>query len=263
VITRNIDCVIERRLLVNYRIDPQYVAALLPCDFRPQLVGGHAVGGVCFIRLGGARPARLPRAAGMTSENVAHRFAVEWDDAQGSHAGVYVPRRETSSRITATAGRHLFPGAYHHARFRVAEQKDRIRIDVRSEDGQVALSAEATPALTLTSELFPAIADAIDFFRQGTCGFSPATAAHRRMDSVRLHAASWAAKPMTMSRMQSSLFDDATLFPDGACTLDSALLMTNITARWTALSRRGKESHGTPACTDICLGTAPLGPVSS
>jgi hypothetical protein len=226
--------VIERRLLVNYRIDPQYVAALLPGEFRPQLVGGRAMGGVCFIRLRRARPAGLPAWAGMTTENVAHRFAVEWDDAQGIHAGVYVPRRETSSRVTAAAGRRVFPGAYHRARFLVNEQPDRIHIDVRSDDGQVALTAEATPAVTFISDLFPTVADAIDFFRQGTCGFSPAARARGCVDSVRLHAATWAAEPMTMTRMKSSLFNDTTLFPDGACTLDSALLMTNINARWTA-----------------------------
>ena len=30
MITRNIDCIIERRLLVSYRIDPELVDALLP-----------------------------------------------------------------------------------------------------------------------------------------------------------------------------------------------------------------------------------------
>ena len=64
VITRNIDCIIERRLLVSYRIDPELVDALLPPPFRPQLVNGHAVGGVCFIRMRALRPVPLPRAAG-------------------------------------------------------------------------------------------------------------------------------------------------------------------------------------------------------
>jgi uncharacterized protein YqjF (DUF2071 family) len=244
MITRNIDCVIERRLLVSYRIDPGCVAALLPAPFRPQLVRGHAVGGVCFIRLAKIRPAHLPRAAAMTSENVAHRFAVEWDDGQGHHAGVYVPRRETSSRITAALGRHVFPGAYHRARFRVTESADEIGIDVRSQDGDVTLSAQATPAAAITSELFPTLSDASDFFRSGALGFSPA--GHGGMDGVRLHSTNWVVKPMTISRMQSSLFDDTSRFPPGRCTLDSALLMTNIAARWTADPRAMEGGHGGP-----------------
>jgi uncharacterized protein YqjF (DUF2071 family) len=244
VTMRKIDCVIERRLLVNYRIDPKYVAALLPGPFRPQLVAGYAVGGVCFIRMTKVRPAHLPRAVGMTSENVAHRFAVEWDDAKGSHAGVYVPRRETSSRIAATMGRHVFPGAYHRARFQVSESDDLIRIDVRSRDGKVALSVETTPAVALTSELFPALNEAIDFFRLGALGFSP-SATQGCMDNVRLQSANWAAKPVEIARMQSSLFDDTTLFGRGRCTLDSALLMTNIAARWTADPRGAEPRAGT------------------
>ena len=101
MITRNIDSIIERRLLVSYRIDPELVDALLPPPFRPQLVNGHAVGGVCFIRMRALRPAPLPRAAGVTTENVAHWFAIEWHDKQGSHSGVFIPRRDTSTICAA------------------------------------------------------------------------------------------------------------------------------------------------------------------
>lgn len=232
MIAKNIDCVIARRLLVNYRIDPEHVAALLPNPFRPQLVGGHAVGGVCFIRLSRIRPAHLPSAAGMATENVAHRFAVEWDDADGTHAGVWVPRRETSSRMTATFGSYIFPGAYHLARFQVTETASTICIDVRSRDGKVSLSAEAAHAEALSSELFTTLDDAMGFFRPGALGFSPS--ASHGMDLVCLQAASWAARPMTVGRMHSSFFNNAAAFPRGTCTLDSALLMTNIAARWAA-----------------------------
>jgi uncharacterized protein YqjF (DUF2071 family) len=233
VITRNIDSVIERRLLVNYRIDPERMAALLPHYFRPQLVGGYAVGGVCLIRMSGVRPSRLPRAVGLASENLAHRFAVEWDDAHGSHTGVYVPRRETSSRIAATVGHRVFPGAYHFARFQVRESAASLRVDVRSLDGKVALSAETAPGVAFRSELFQNVDAAIEFFRLGARGFSP-SADHACVDSVSLHATTWAARPVGIARMRSSLFDDPAKFPDGTCTLDSALLMTNIAARWTA-----------------------------
>jgi len=53
--------VIERRLLVNYRVDPEVAASLLPAPLRPQLVNGWAVAGVCLIRLRRLRPFRLRR----------------------------------------------------------------------------------------------------------------------------------------------------------------------------------------------------------
>jgi uncharacterized protein YqjF (DUF2071 family) len=233
VITKNISCVIERRLLVSYRIDPDRVAALLPRPFRPQVVNGHAVGGVCFIRMSAVRPARLPLAAGLTTENVAHRFAVEWDDELGRHTGVYIPRRDTGSRIAATLGGSIFPGAYHLARFNVSESADVIRIAVRSRDRAVSLSVTAAPAAALHSSLFASLDDATGFFQRGAVGFSP-SAADGWLDGVHLHSTSWAARPMTISAMNSSLFDNAATFPEGTCALDSAILMTNIPVRWSA-----------------------------
>src|SRR5271155_3843938 len=99
MLTDAVACTIERRLLVNYRIDPELVARQLPEPLRPQLVSGWAVGGVCFIRLAGLRPNHFPSAVGIKTENVAHRFAVEWDDETRTQVGVFIPRRDTNSRV--------------------------------------------------------------------------------------------------------------------------------------------------------------------
>lgn len=173
MLTDNIECTIERRLLVNYRIDPEVVKRLLPASFRPQLVSGWAVGGVCFIRLGSLRPAHFPSALGSRTENVAHRFAVEWDDDQGTQVGVFVPRRDTSSRFMALAGDKLFPGAYRLARFTVQERASELQIGVDSRDGTLALSVSAREATSLGGELFGSLEEAMTFFRQGSLGFSP------------------------------------------------------------------------------------------
>lgn len=71
--------VIDRRILVNYRVDPEALAPLLPAPFRPQLQRGYGVAGICLIRLRGVRPKFLPSWLGISSENAAHRVAVEWD----------------------------------------------------------------------------------------------------------------------------------------------------------------------------------------
>ena len=71
MIATTVECVIERRLLVNYRIEPAFVSNLLPLPLRPQLISGQAVGGVCFIRLAHVRPLGFPKALGLTTENVA------------------------------------------------------------------------------------------------------------------------------------------------------------------------------------------------
>jgi hypothetical protein len=53
--------VIDRRILVNFRVDPRVLAGILPRPFRPKLVNGVGMAGVCLIRLKGIRPAFLPR----------------------------------------------------------------------------------------------------------------------------------------------------------------------------------------------------------
>ena len=173
MITDAVESTIERRLLVNYRIEPDLVAALLPRPFRPQLVSGWAVGGVCFIRLGALRLAPMPSALGVTTENVAHRFAVEWDGDEGTQVGVYVPRRDTDSRLTSLAGGRLFPGHHWLATFDVHEQGPELRIAVASRDSVVELAVQAREASHLGGSLFASIDDAVDFFRRGSSGYSP------------------------------------------------------------------------------------------
>jgi len=48
--------IIDRRILANYRVDAEVAAALLPAPFRPKLIHGFAVAGICLIRLKQLRP---------------------------------------------------------------------------------------------------------------------------------------------------------------------------------------------------------------
>jgi hypothetical protein len=236
-------CTIERRLLVNYRLDPEAVAPLLPARFRPQLVAGCAVGGVCFIRLGDLRPAGVPAAFGMTTENVAHRFAVEWETDEGTQVGVFVPRRDTNSRTEVLAGGRVFPGQHRLARFEVHEEGPALTITVASKDSTLGLSVAARETETLRSGLFGSVNEAIEFFRRGSLGYSPAGPG--RFDGVRLDCKTWEALPATVEHMSSTVFDDTTVFPAGTCALDSALVMRDLPVEWvtcgsiTSSSQRG------------------------
>jgi hypothetical protein len=89
---------IKRRLLVNFRAKPEVVQRILPQPFRPKLHHEYSLVGICLIRLEQIRPAGLPGLLGLSSENAAHRIAVEWTDAAGiQREGVYIPRRDTGS----------------------------------------------------------------------------------------------------------------------------------------------------------------------
>ena len=106
--------VIARRLLVNFRVRPDVLAALLPAPFQPKLVNGFGLAGICLIRLEQVRPRGLPAFVGLSSENAAHRIAVEWAADGKLSEGVFIPRhgrmveprarRAALSRLASSSG---------------------------------------------------------------------------------------------------------------------------------------------------------------
>src|SRR6185437_2487675 len=125
---------IERRLLVNFRCRPDALQNVLPAPFRPKLVRGWGMGGICMIRLGGVRPAFLGNIGGFSSENAAHRIAVEWDENGVTREGVFIPRRDTNALLNRLMGGRFFPGIHHAAEFRVSETENYFNVEMRSRD---------------------------------------------------------------------------------------------------------------------------------
>ena len=234
---------IDRRLLVNYRVDPAVAARVVPSPFRPAVVGGFAVGSICLIRLKRVRPAWLPVAVGIGSENAAHRFAVEWDADGGRRDGVYIPRRDSSSRFNSLVGGRLVPGELSHARFTVAETDDRLHVEFAGADRHAAVGVDAAVRDGLMpGSVFSSVGEASDFFRRGSMGYS-ATRDAGRFDGMELRCDQWSVRPLQVVAARSAYFDDPALFPPGSIEIDSALLMRGIEHEWHALA-------------DVCCGTA-------
>jgi hypothetical protein len=226
--------VIRRRILVNFRVDAAVAQRQLPRPFRPKLLGGEAVAGICLIRLERLRPRLVPAAIGLASENAAHRVAVEWEDADGrTREGVFIPRRDSSSPLTRLLGGRIFPGEHQAARFSVSDTAAAIEVVVRSADGRVAVELRARPAVALPpTSRFPSLAAASAFFAAGAVGYST----HRRggLEGLRLVTRAWAVEPLAVEQVRSSYFADARLFPPGAVAFDCALLMRDVPHEWHA-----------------------------
>lgn len=241
--------VIERRLLVNYRVDPSALERLLPHPFRPQLIAGSGLAGICLIRLGALRPAGIPAALGVTTENAAHRVAVEWDGPAGACRGVYIPRRDTSSRLTVLAGGLLFPGEHHRARFRVHEAQGRCDVSFVSVDRAASARVVTVPATSLPqTSAFGSVEEASTFFREGPLGYS-ARREGGPAEGLELRCATWHMEPVHVEAVASSFFGDGALFPAAGAELDSALIMRNIAAVWRAGGSLPTSEHleGAPA----------------
>jgi len=225
---------IDRRILVNYRLDPERAAEALPKPFRPKLVEGQAVGGVCLIRLDEVRPRGLPAWMGIRSENAAHRFAVEWDENGETREGVYIPRRDSDSWINRMAGGRVFPGEHCAARFDVHEDRETFTVAMQSLDGETRVRVDARTTDRLPEDsIFPSLEAVSQFFERGSVGYS-ATARGDRFEGIELHAHRWAIEPLDVRDVGSSFFDDLARFPKGAATFDCALLMRDIEHEWVA-----------------------------
>lgn len=224
--------VIERRILVNYRIAPEVLAKTLPSPFRPKLYNGYGVAGICLIRLRGIRPRGLPHWIGIASENAAHRTAVEWVENDGIRQGVYVRRRDSNSWLNTMAGGRMFPGIHFHARFTVHEAGDHFEVSVESDDGtmSLAVAGDVGPELPAGS-MFESLAKASAFFEAGSLGYS-ATPDAGRFQGLELRCQQWKIEPLAVSAVHSSVFDNRQLFPVGSVEFDSALLMRGIEHEW-------------------------------
>jgi len=234
--------VIARRLLLNFRARPASIQPLLPAPFRPKLVRGWAMAGLCLIRLESVRPRALPAPFGMASENAAHRIAVEWDESGLTREGVFILRRETDSRVNQLLGGRVFPGVHQLARFDTWETERRLKIDISEADGRrlvrvAARLGESWP----TDSVFGSLADASAFFQRGSCGWSPD--GRGGCEGMEIHIADWRAEPLFVERVESRLFNDRQLFPPGSVEFDSALLMRGIRHEWHVLPSLGARKE--------------------
>ena len=225
---------IDRRILINYQVDKDMIEKFLPGPFRPKLVNDKAIVGICLIRLKDIRPKGLPKLIGISSENGAHRIAVEWTDKDGVKEGVYIPRRDTSSKLNCLAGGRIFPGVHHFADFTVDERDGNYSVEFKSDDNTyLSIKAQETKDWNADS-IFEDLNCASCFFEQGAIGYSPDTSGDS-FDGLELKTYKWEVTPLNVKEVHSSFFENEDVFPPGSVKFDNALLMKNIEHEWKSL----------------------------
>jgi hypothetical protein len=234
-----IEGLIRRRILINFRVEPEVLEPLVPEPFRIKTVEGYGMAGICLIRLEHIRPRSLPGGVGLASDNVAYRVAVRWESEGQTHDGVFIPRRDTSSRLQHRLGGRIFPGEYHHSAFNACDEGGLITITCRSTDGRgdvdlVAREVDQFP----TSSVFGSLDAASAFFEQGAIGYSTTTDPSR-LDGLLLRSRTWRMSPLAVDRVESTFFDDRDRFPPTSVTFDNALIMRNIAHEWQAMPALG------------------------
>jgi uncharacterized protein YqjF (DUF2071 family) len=230
--------VIRRRVLVNFRVEPEVMRAQMPAGLRPKLHHGWAIAGICFVRLEALRPRHLPAWLGVSSENAAHRVAVTWTQADGApREGVFIPRRDTASLVARLAGGRLFPGEHRRARFAVRDHGERLDLSLRSDDGDVIVDVRGRPGGSMPARsVFSSLAEASAFFQAGSVGYS-VTSDPGRLDGIELRMRDWRMEPLQVEHAHSSYFADERRFPAGSVIFDCALVMRDLPHQWHAADR--------------------------
>jgi hypothetical protein len=224
--------VIRRRILANFRVDPEVMQREMPDRFRPKLQHGYAVAGICLIRLDHVRPKSVPEVLGIGSENAAHRVAVVWDEKDEMREGVFISRRDSNSHINQIFGGRIFPGEHHAASFSVTESQSELTLEMESKDAQVKVEIAGTVADGLPdSSIFKTLQEASTFFEGGSLGYSVTRDSHR-LDGLRLETKQCEVAPLEVSRIYSSYFSDKSRFPQGTIAFDHALIMRNVEHEW-------------------------------
>jgi hypothetical protein len=228
--------IIDRRILVNLIVEPDIIQKIIPQPFRPKIYKGKAIVGICLIRLKHIRPNGLPDFIGISSENAAHRIAVEWLENGEIKEDVFIPRRDTSSFLNTLAGGRIFPGRHFHARFDVKEENGHCHIAFTSSDGTtISIDADKTETLNPKS-IFQTLDNASKFFEVGAVGYSPNG---KKYDRLKLKTFNWKVEPLNVTSVNSSFFENKELFPEGSVQFDNALLMTQLKHEWHSVGQMG------------------------
>jgi len=226
---------IDRRILINFTADPETVRRILPLPFRPKIYKNKAIVGICLIRLKNIKPKGFPDFLGVSSENGAHRIAVEWEENAQVKQGVYIPRRDTSSRLNTLLGGRIFPGKHYFAKFNVKEEDRNYHVDFVSSD-ETKISIDAKEINTFDSNsIFETLSNVSDFFEKGELGYSPNK---DKFDGLKLNTYKWEVRPLKVLSIQSSFFENQVLFPKDSVQFDNALLMTRIEHEWRSVEQK-------------------------
>ena len=226
---------IERRILINFTADPKVVEKIIPFPFRPKLYKDKAIVRICLIRLKDIKPKGLPNFVGANSENGAHRIAVEWDENGETKSGVYIPRRDSSSKLNTIIGGRVFPGKHYHAKFNVEENNGNYHVDFTSSDNtEILINAKEVTSFN-NNYIFETLENVSDFFESGDLGYSPN---NEKFEGLRLNAYTWKVRPLEIKNVKSSFFENEEIFPKGSINFDNALLMTDIEHEWLSVDNK-------------------------
>lgn len=229
--------VVDHRVLVNYRVDPEDLDTALPGPFRGREVGesGKGIGTVCLTKIENARPKFAPESVGVSVRSVTHRIYAEMETARGNRFCAYAPVRGVSSRFCAVVGRRALPAELDCAEFSVGERGDtqQMRVDCGGEYASVEFRETDREEVDEDS-VFYSVESASVFLCEGGVEYSPLGDGYR-YGGVEFCPSERELEPVDVADARSSYFETL----GGA--FDSAFRMEGIEHEWQPRRSVGKR----------------------
>lgn len=223
--------VFRRCLLVNFGVDPGVLASVLPAGIEPDLHGGEAFVSVVVAELDRMRPAFLPRALGVTYDQIVYRAVVRCGDERG----VYFLRSDADSRVMCAFGNALSFFRFHRSAIAFRDHDGLLDLDVATAGGTADIHAtyavaDARPELPETSR-FDDLSQARAWLVELYAAFAR-TPGRAHVDVVRIDRGAWNLRVVEDLRGRYAFMAAGVPFGPGAARLDSTFLVDDIEYRW-------------------------------
>jgi len=215
---------IERRYLVVYRVDPDAAALLVPTGAHPLEYHGATLVSLCYTRLAAARSPLLPRSLRSARHHLAWRIPIQ--KGEEARRGVWVPRRETSSWLSARCSGALSRSEYHQARFELNDDDASLQLTVLRHPDELVLSLRARRGGELRGSIFATPRQA----REYMAGDGPVTPPDPLAPLLdRLHVEDdCTLEPLAVDEVHVPGFEDGVLLPAESADFDSLFCVTPV-----------------------------------
>jgi uncharacterized protein YqjF (DUF2071 family) len=231
-------------LSINYRVEPDALAALLPAPLEPERHKGHAWVQVLVSSLRDLRPEGVPALFGQCFYQVSYRAAVQYRAPSGTvHRGGYFVRSETNHPVMRAIGNALAEFRFHEfgaADMVMLREGERLTVGVDPElefpDGRLVSVVDTRPlpgpppgsSWSSLDELHGPLIECYDAFGVDAAG--------GHLYVLTIDRDPWQARFVRPESLYSEYFDRGAL-GGGVAELDSVLHLTECRYRWRPLRR--------------------------
>jgi uncharacterized protein YqjF (DUF2071 family) len=227
--------------LVNFSMEPETLARVLPSPLEAHLVGGRAFLSVVIADMDRMRPAFLPAFCGVTYQQVVYRAVVRC----GRERGVHFLRSDADNRLMVLMGNLLSFFGFHEAHIISGQSGGQHHIDLATAPGDHAnihASFDLTSARRIVPDgsVFQSVDEAQASLVELYAAFHPQPG-EAAVRTVRIKRSAWNIQFVDEPRSRFDFMNGSAAFPVGSTRLDSVIYVEDVDYFWHTLDRPGGQ----------------------